>query len=128
MGSVLNPQRSTKTFPRAMTAECAETAPHPNPLPAKCGEREKELPLPLIAREQALHRPRPSLKLPLARRRAHRRLEAMLEPPVVGEFCRLGIDAGGKPREIRGTERCGFLDHRALGRRVPQICKSREGP
>jgi hypothetical protein len=51
-------------------------------------------PLPLITRQHALHRPRPSGQLPLPCRRAHRRLEAMLQPPVVGEFCGLGIDAG----------------------------------
>jgi len=41
---------------------------------------------PLIAREHALHRACPALQLALARRRAHVRLEAVLEPPVVGEF------------------------------------------
>ena len=47
---------------------------------------KRALPLPLIAREQSLHRPRPTGQLPLARRLAHVRHEAVLQPPVVGEF------------------------------------------
>jgi len=59
----------------------------------------EKLTLPLIAREQPFHRARPSPQFPLAGGRAHRRLEATLEPPVVGEFCGLGIDAGIESRE-----------------------------
>jgi len=42
----------------------------------------------------------------------------MLQPPVVGEFGGLGIDAGGEPREIGGAQRGGFLDHRAIDRQA----------
>jgi tetratricopeptide (TPR) repeat protein len=42
--------------------------------------------LPLIARQQSLHRARPSRQFPFARGLAHRGLEAMFEPPVVGEL------------------------------------------
>src|SRR5882762_6069922 len=82
---------------------------------------QKELPLPLVTRQEPLHRPRPARKLALARCRAHRRLEAVFQPPVIGKLRRLGIDAGGKPREIGGAERGGFLDHRAIDRRVQQV-------
>src|SRR6185312_7525678 len=41
---------------------------------------------PLVAREHALHRPRPAFQFPLTRGGAHVRLEAVLEAPVVGEF------------------------------------------
>src|SRR4051794_19460312 len=61
----------------------------------------------LVAREHALHRPRPARQLPLPCRLAHVWLEAVLEPPVVGEFGRLGIDAGLEAREIGGTQRRG---------------------
>ena len=93
-----------------------------------CGKSKRELPLPLIARQHPLHRPRPARQLPLPRRLAHRRLEAMLQPPVVGEFCGLGIDAGLQPGEIGGAERGGFLDHRAIDRRVEQIGEALHGP
>ena len=49
-------------------------------------EKGGRSPLPLIARQHALHRPCPSGQLPLPRRRAHRRLEAAFQPPGVGEF------------------------------------------
>src|ERR1700676_4752646 len=86
------------------------------------------LPLPLISRQRALHRPCPSRQLPLPCRLAHVRLETMLEPPVVGEFRRLGIDAGRKPREIGGAECGGFLDHRTIDRSVEQVRKALHGP
>ena len=83
---------------------------------------------PLITRQHPLHRPRPARQLPLPRRRTHRRLEAAFQPPVVGKFCGLGIDAGRKPREIGGAECGGFLDHRAIDRRVQQIGEALHGP
>ena len=52
----------------------------------------------------------------------------MLQPPVVGEFCGLGIDAGLQPGEIGGAECRGFLDHRAIDRRVEQIGEALHGP
>jgi hypothetical protein len=59
--------------------------------------------VPLVTRQHPLHRPRPAHELPLARRLAHVRLEAVLQAPVVGEFGRLGIDASLKAGEIGGT-------------------------
>ena len=82
----------------------------------------------LIARQQPLHRPRPPLKLPLPRGRAHRRLEPAFQPPGVGEFRGLGIDAGAEAREIRRAERGGLLDHRAIDRRVEQVGEALHGP
>src|SRR3954471_23975145 len=63
------------------------------------------LALALVAREHAFHCPRPARQLPLPCRLAHVRLEAVLEAPVVGEFGRLGIDAGLKAGEIGGAPR-----------------------
>src|SRR5882757_7467647 len=88
---------------------------------ARRHDYRKILPLPLIARQQSLHRARPSRQLALARGLAHRGLEAMLEAPVVGEFGGLGIDARREPREIGGAEGGGFLDHRAIDRRVQKV-------
>src|SRR6266478_4493593 len=116
MGSVLNPRAL-----RLILAQQAGALKMLDRPLSRATTAEKVLPLPLVAREQSLHRPRPSLKLALARRLAHVALEAMLQPPVVGEFYRLGIDAGGKPREIGGAKRGGLLDHRAIDRRVQQI-------
>ena len=44
----------------------------------------------------------------------------MLQPPIVGEFCGLGIDAGLQPGEIGGAKGGGFLDHRAIDRRIQE--------
>src|SRR3954470_701951 len=86
------------------------------------------LALALVAREHALHRPRPARQLPLPCRLAHVRLEAVLEAPVVGEFCRLGIDAGLEAREIGGAQRRRLLDHRAIDRGVEQVGEALHGP
>src|SRR3954466_6852880 len=74
----------------------------------------------LVAPEHALHRPRPSRKLPLARRLAHVGLEAVLQPPVIGEFGRLGIDAGLEAGKIGGAKCRRLLDHGAIDRRIEQ--------
>jgi hypothetical protein len=52
----------------------------------------------------------------------------MRKPPVVGKLCRLEIDAGREPRQIGGAERGGFLDHRAVDRRVREIGEALHGP
>src|SRR5258708_39255695 len=68
-----------------MTSECVETlcAPHHNPST-----------LPVIARQESPHRIRPSLQFSLPRRLAHVGLEPIVQPPLVAEFCGLGIDPG----------------------------------
>src|ERR1700681_2959327 len=47
-------------------------------LRSKTAGRDDRALLPFVARQHALHRARPARQLPLARRLAHRRLEAML--------------------------------------------------
>src|SRR6202795_216980 len=69
-------------------------------LRSKTAGRDDRALLALVARQHALHCARPPGELPLPRRLAHRRLETVLQPPIVGEFCGFGIDAGIEPGEI----------------------------
>src|SRR5579863_3226415 len=85
-------------------------------------------PLALVAREQSLYCAGPAGQFSLACGLAHVGFEAVLEPPIVGESGGLGVDAGGEAGEIGGAERGGFLDHRAVDRRIEQIGEALHGP
>src|SRR5450631_283972 len=119
-GAERDSQTSEEPTTPVRFADAMRTDPPHHSLAGGMGAADSLL-LALVAREHALHRPRPALQFAFAGGGAHDRAEAVFESPVVGEFLWLGIDAGLKTGEIGRAERGGLLDHRAIDRRVEQI-------